>query len=144
MSKSKIAADLLRDANHDIDKARLLASTAPHSADWLLAPSVASIGLRPSNEAIRISVGVRLGFVLCEPHVYVCGKQVDARGLHGLSCRRSAGRQQHHAALNDIIWRSLQRANIQATKEPSGLLRGDGKRPDGVTLIPWSRGKSLA
>jgi len=26
-------------------------------------------------------------------------------------------------------------------KEPLGLLRSDGKRPDGVTLIPWKSGK---
>jgi hypothetical protein len=46
--------------------------------------------------------------------------------------------------LNDIIWRALGRAKIQATKEPLGLSRTDGKRPDGVTLIPWSRGKCAA
>jgi len=39
------------------------------------------------------------------------------------------------------LWDS---ANIPATKEPSGLVRQDGKRPDGLTLIPWQGGKSLA
>ena len=29
-------------------------------------------------------------------------------------------------------------------KEPVGLTREDGKRPDGVTLLPWARGKPLA
>jgi len=28
-------------------------------------------------------------------------------------------------------------ANIPTVKEPSGLRRSDGKRPDGLTLIPW-------
>jgi len=32
---------------------------------------------------------------------------------------------------------------VQASKEPLGLLRSDGKRPDGVTLIPWSRRRCL-
>src|SRR5688572_5982402 len=45
--------------------------------------------------------------------------------------------------LNDIIWRSFGRANIPSQKEPLGLTREDGKRPDGVTLIPWSRGRCL-
>ena len=34
-------------------------------------------------------------------------------------------------------------ADIPATKEPTGLLRSDGKRPDGLTLIPWQSGKPL-
>jgi len=35
-------------------------------------------------------------------------------------------------------------ARIQAVKEPPGLTRQDNKRPDGVTLIPWSHGRCLA
>jgi len=49
-----------------------------------------------------------------------------------------------HQVLNDIIWQSLGSASIPATKEPSGLVRQDGKRPDGLTLISWQDGKSLA
>jgi len=30
-----------------------------------------------------------------------------------------------------------------ARKKPQGLCRSDGKRPDGLTLIPWQSGKSL-
>ena len=85
----------------------------------------------------------RLGTRLCEPHTCPRGTFVDVRGLHGLSCRRSAGRHTRHSQLNDIIWRSLCRAKIPASKEPLGLTRSDGKRPDGVTLIPWSHGKCL-
>jgi len=29
------------------------------------------------------------------------------------------------------------------TKEPTGLFRTDGKRPDGLTLVPWQSGRSL-
>ena len=29
------------------------------------------------------------------------------------------------------------------TKEPNGLSRNDGRRPDGLTLVPWSCGKPL-
>ena len=42
-----------------------------------------------------------------------------------------------------IIWRALKRADIPSTKEPTGLLRGGGKRPDGLTLVPWQAGKCL-
>jgi len=64
-----------------------------------------------------------------------------AEGLHGLSCKGGSGRSVCHHALNDLIWRALSKADIPATKEPSGLLRTDGKRPDGVTLLPWKNGR---
>ena len=55
----------------------------------------------------------------------------------------STGRSARHHGLNDPIWRVLSAANIPAAKEPSGLLRSDGKRPDGLTLIPWQNGRSV-
>ena len=33
--------------------------------------------------------------------------------------------------------------DILSTKEPTGLLRGDRKRPDGLTKVPWQAGKCL-
>ena len=48
-----------------------------------------------------------------------------------------------HQVLNDAIFRAFSSARIPATKEPVGLSRLDRKRPDGLTLIPWQRGKPL-
>ena len=89
-----IKDSLMTNALSNKDKARLLASQAPyaHSGDWLFATPITAIGLRMSNEVIRVAVGMRLGTRLCEPRTCSCGSFVDARGLHGLSCRRSAGR----------------------------------------------------
>ena len=67
--------------------------------------------------------------------------RVDALGLHALSCRRCSGRTSRHHNLNNIIWRALSRAGVPSVKEPVGLSRSDGKRPDGMTLVPWSSGK---
>ena len=94
---------LLTHCTSQIDKARILASKAAHTGDWLNAPPITSIGLRMSNETIRVAVVLRLGAKLCEPHQCTCGALVDARGLHGLSCRRSAGRHERHSLLNDTI-----------------------------------------
>ena len=101
-------------------------------------------GLRLEDEAIRVAVGLRLGVDLCHPQRCPCGATVDAKGIHGLSCKLAAGRIPRHQALNDLIWRALANAGVPSTKEPSGMSWTDGKRPDGLTLIPWQRGKSLA
>jgi len=38
---------------------------------------------------------------------------------------------------------ALSAADNPSSKEPQGLCRSDGKRPDGLTLVPWQSGKSL-
>jgi hypothetical protein len=55
----------------------------------------------------------------------------------------SPGRNARHAAINEILKRACASANIPAILEPEGAFRDDGKRPDGLTLIPWSKGKCL-
>ena len=75
------------------------------------------------DEAIRVAVGLRLRLNICERHTCPCGAIVDARGLHGLACKRRAGRSTRRQQLNDLIWRALKRADIPSTKEPTGLLR---------------------
>jgi len=88
-------------------------------------------------------VGLRLGCNVCVPHACVCGTQVDACGTHAFVCKRAPGRIASHQALNDVVARAFVCAGVPVTKEPVGLARQDGKRPDGLTLIPWQRGKLL-
>ena len=68
---------------------------------------------------------------------------VNQYATHGLSCRWSQARHSRHGEINYIIHRSLVFAKVPSRLEPSGLLRSDGKRPDGMTIIPWSRGQLL-
>jgi hypothetical protein len=124
-------------------RARLSAVMAPHSGDWLLALPVTSCDLRLSNEAIRVAVGLRLGIKICEAHTCPCGQFVDVLGTHSLSCKHASGRSARHHNLNDVVARALTRAGVPVQKEPLGLIRTDGKRPDGVTLIPWRNGRCL-
>jgi hypothetical protein len=106
-----------------------------------MALPLTTCGLRLSDEAIRVAVGLRLGLSICEPHKCPCGAPADARGIHSLSCKQGSGKAIRHSQLNDIIWRAMQRAGIPATKEPSGLSFTDDRRPDGLTLVPWSNGR---
>jgi hypothetical protein len=127
----------------DYHRARLKAVAAPHASDWLFALPITSCGLRLEDEALRVAVGLRLGFNICEPHECRCGVQVKADGSHGLSCSLGPGRAARHASLNELIYRSLVRAGFPAVKEPEGLSRADGKGPDGLYLISWRMGRAL-
>ena len=69
--------------------------------------------------------------------------QVTGNRLHGLSCTKSAGRFSRHATLNSLIKQTLGSLDLPSMLEPRGLYRTDGKRPDGVTMIPWEMGKKL-
>ena len=110
--------------------ASFLAASARHSGDWLFALPIASCGLKLDNEAVRVAVGLRLGLDICEPHSCGCGLLVDARGLHSLTCKQAPGRSSRHHTLNDLVARALAAAGAPAVKEPAGLVRQDGKRPD--------------
>ena len=135
---------LLDSAADPRTRARLLAVQAKESGAWLNALPVPSLGLRLDDEVVRIAAGLRLGVPLCRPHVCSqCGGHVDKLGIHGLSCKFSAGRLPRHTAINTIVKTSLARAQFPSTLEPSGLSRSDGKRPDGVTITPWQAGRTL-
>jgi hypothetical protein len=39
--------------------------------------------------------------------------------------------------------RSLTSIHVNSTLEPNGRSRDDGKRPNGMTLVPWIKGQPL-
>ena len=96
------------------------------------------------DDVMRIAAGLCLGVAICHPHQCCsCGADVDSLGTHGLSCRSSSGCHCRHAAVNDIMKRSLDSAKIPSHLEPSGLYRSDGRRPDGASIVPWKEGRVL-
>ena len=125
------------------DEARLKAVTEPRAGDWLNASPLKAIGLRLSDEALRVAVGYRLGCIICQPHICISGTTVDARRLHGLSSLR-ADQDTTRFKHNDIIWRAIMTSQIQAIKEQIDISLSDGKRTDGATIIPYKREKPLA
>lgn len=132
---------------HDLfvtdSKARLIAAAVPESGAWLQTLPSPNIGTHLPNESFRIATALRLGCDVCQPHKCSCGAEVTSKGYHGLSCRQSAGRWSRHHSANDVISRALGTAGVPTLKEPPGCSKSDGKRPDGLTLILWARGKSL-
>ena len=141
----KVQADLLLDSAVDVvTRARLLAARSLGAGDWLEALPISHVGLKMDNASVRIAVGLRLGAPVVRPHVCVCGTTVTIDGLHGLSCRHGSGRFSRHNQVNDLLCRAFVSAGALATLEPQSLCIGNGKRPDGVTQIPWKRGRCLA
>ena len=102
-----------------MSKARLLAASSVESGALLNAPTDSSLGLRMSDEAIRIAVELRVGAFLRQPHQSAHhGIEVDQFARHGLSCRFSQGRFPHYNTVNNIVQDPLTAAKI-----PSRLYR---------------------
>ena len=135
--------EVLSAAQTQVGRARLIAAAAPHSGDFLHAIPRSAVGTRLDDTSLRIAVSLRLGASTCAPHTCICGAEVDCSGIHGLACRKSAGRHMRHNAVNDLIKRALASADIPALLEPKSLSRDDGKRPDGLTVLPWANGRCL-
>ena len=73
-------------------------------------------------------MGLRIVVSLVQPHVCChCGEQVDVKGTHGLSYRRSQVHYPRHASLNAVVKRNLDSAKITSQIEPNRMLRSDGK-----------------
>ena len=109
---------------------------------FMLRLSRPSVWYCPTKQFAR-----QLAIVLAQPyanhHICVCRAIVDARGLHGLACRKSAPRHVCYSQLNDLVCRAVKKPQKPANKEQIGLSRADGKRPYGATLVPSTRGKQL-
>lgn len=130
-------------AAFETDLARFKAFTKPESGAWLHALPSPHLGTLLDNDSLRIAVALRLGSKVCEAHRCVCGTILEENGHHGLSCNRCAGRFPRHHSINEIVRRAMVSANVPCILEPPGLSRTDGKRPDGLTLVPWQRGRCL-
>ena len=138
------AEALVRNALDELAQALLMASQRKESGEWLQAPPMSAIELRMDDEVLRVAVGLRLGVALCRPHkCHQCGTEVDHLGLHGLSCRESQGLHSRHTAVNDLFKRSLASAKIPSLLEPTGIACSDGRRLDGISVMPWKNGWTL-
>ena len=113
------------------------------SVAWLNALPVSSLGTLLYSESFRVAIALRVGADVYIPHSCRCGGRKDSICLHGLSCKYNASRFPKHSAMNDVVKRELQKGGLPSVLEPPGLDRGDGSRPDGLTVFPFSSGRSL-
>jgi len=138
---------LFNSASDAKTKARLLSIASPESdawlGAWLGALPVPSLGTKLDDESMRIALGLLLGVPIVVEHKCVCGANVDVFGTHSLSCRRSGGRILRNSAVNETVRRALVSGGVPTVLEPVGVCRDDGKRPNGMSLIPWRQGLPL-
>jgi hypothetical protein len=139
--KRTIANDLIFNSPRDL--ARFKALQCRESGSWLHAIPFPNIGTLLDNTFFQVCIGLRLGCNLCTPHICKWNAKVDEIDIHGLSCSKSRGRFSRHTEINSIFNRSLTSIYVNSTLEPNGLSRDDGKRPDGMTLVPWIKGQPL-
>ena len=99
-----------------------------------------------SNDMVRVAVRLRIGVPFCQPHKCAhCHKDAAQFGRHSLSCRFST--VGYHGTMqlitsSCILWQL-------PIYHPGWNLQGfsassNGKRLDGVFLVPWSQGRYLA
>ena len=122
---------LIESAGNSVSCARLLAANVKESSAWINALPISAVGLRTNDDEIQLATALHLGAPICHPYkCHLCG-HVDQYATNGLSCYCNTGWHFRHAAINNIIHRSLATvtANIPSRLEPSGLSRSNGERP---------------
>ena len=94
--------------------------------------SMSACGLTLDDEAVRVVLDLRLGIHLINFHVACCQCFPQPFLQVGLWSNGKPSEPQRHqtSPIEHLSPPTL-------SKEPVGLLRSDGKRPDGLTLISW-------
>ncbi|XP_055348359.1 uncharacterized protein LOC129595388 [Paramacrobiotus metropolitanus] len=130
---------LLAAAQSDMSsEARLRGVSTKDNGAWLEALPAASLGNFLNDTTLRIAVGLRLGVPVTIPHRCNCGEWADARGYHGLSCKKSRRRKPRHSCINVTLKRAFASAGIETELEPSALQRSRKLRPVRSELINFS------
>ena len=126
------------------DLSRFLSAATPEAAVlWTGLPN-SQIGTRLSDSAFTVALGLRLGLPVATPGTCRCGRDLDVFGDHALTCGKGVGRGARHAEINSRIRSFLSEAGCPSVLEPTGLVRSDGKRPDGATVLPFDKGLPMA
>ena len=113
---------------------------------WRLAQRSSNYSCRPTSVRWSDPRGSRVPiriYYMSTSYVYLWhSSRRQKTSWHFL--QKSSSKHIRHSQLNDLICRAVRKAQIHATKEPIGLSRTDGKRPNRATLISWMCDKPLA
>ena len=135
--------DALQAANTQVARARLIAAASPQAGDHLNALSCSAVGTRLDDTRLGIAVALCLDIDVRARHLCICGHPVGSSSTHSLVCRKLAGLHTRHNSVNDLVKRALASAGVPSVLEHSSVSRDDGKRPDSLSLPPWTNGCCL-
>jgi hypothetical protein len=133
-------------------RARLIAAVAPSSAAFLQAVPICYQWARVlmtrqcgllSLFVLALQLVRRINVSASQSTPLVCTVSVAA-GQQDLSPDSALTDSAAAAACQWNYGAALTDADVPSRLEPRGLTRDDGKRPDGVTTMPWKYGRCLA
>ena len=136
--------DLLAAADPS-ERACMLASRQPLSYSWMYAIPHPNLGTCIDDRTVSTAICLRLHVRVCQPHpCALCQEPVGCYGHHALHCAYSKGRWFRHSMINRELTGILNKVGVPSLREPSGTHLDPHLRLDGITIVPWERGKSLA
>ena len=139
----KTKFETLLEQSNQVERARLLAAAESETGMWLQAIPVPSLGTQLDPDTLTVSVALRIGAPVCEPHVCRCGSNVNTLVLHILPCRFSARRLVRHAELNNVVKTVLRTSEVLCLLEQLGFSRNDDRKPDDITVFAYKLAKPL-
>jgi hypothetical protein len=122
------------------DLVRLMGTKNLEGGQFLNAIPSRNLGLFLEDQELMIAVAIRTGCSLTAKHKCLnCPDFIEEDGLHGLCCQKGVvGRAARHKGLNLWLANTLKSIDVGSRLEPEDLWRG--KRPDGVSVLPWANG----
>jgi hypothetical protein len=116
--------DAMLDRASEWDRARLLATSAPHSGSWLDAAPNQALDTHLTNAEVQYGVGRRLGVELCEecPCPFCLGV-MDKWAAHCESCMGGGDKTVIHNGVRDDVYTQSKRAHAVPQLEASGVVR---------------------
>ena len=137
---------LLSSVPDDRSRALALASSVPHSGDWLQVLPSDVLHLQFFDLEFRLCLLYWLGIPMASsPHdCPVCERVCDPMRDHAVGCGGNSDLIVRHNALCEVIFSSAQAAGLAPHKEVPALIPDSSSRRADIFLPSWSRGKPTA
>ena len=143
----KNTLESLRRDSSEIDKARLLAVSAPHASGWLQALPSKAMDQRFRHAEFVAAAQLWLGVPQSGSDAWCpkCDQVLDCKGFHCFACMAGGDATATHNSLRDHTFKVCMAAGLHPEREPEGLLPDDPRRrPGDLHFSTWQGGGAVA